>query len=323
LTVLWVQFTLNSWVIFHLQFNSKALNILEIQNLSKSYGSHVALNSINLNIPKGKIFGLLGPNGAGKTTLIRIINQIIEADSGTVSFEGMPLKGSHISQIGYLPEERGLYKKMKVWDQLIYFAQLKGLSNQEAKQKINKWLLKLDIQSWKEKKIEDLSKGMAQKIQFIATIIHEPKLLILDEPFSGFDPVNAEIIKNEILELNANGTSIVLSTHRMESVELLCDEIAMIHKSNKVLDGSIKEIKNKFRPNIYQVTILSNGSNVPEHYRPKIEGDIVSFQLPLESRTQNELIQELMQFGQLLGFHEIVPTIEEIFIQQVKNSSNG
>jgi ABC-2 type transport system ATP-binding protein len=299
------------------------LNILEIQNLSKSYGSHQALNSINLNIPKGKIFGLLGPNGAGKTSLIRIINQIIEADSGTVYFEGLPLKGDHISDIGYLPEERGLYKKMKVWDQLLYFAQLKGLSNQEAKQKINKWLIKLDISSWKEKKIEDLSKGMAQKVQFIATIIHEPKLLILDEPFSGFDPVNAEIIKNEILELNANGTTVVLSTHRMESVELLCDEIAMIHKSKKVLDGSVKEIKNQFRPNIYQVTLFSNGINLPEDLQHKIEGDLIHMSLPLGDKSPNDLIQELMAYGQVLGFNEIVPTIEEIFIQQVKESSNG
>jgi ABC-2 type transport system ATP-binding protein len=323
LTVLWVQLISNDKTVFHLHFNDYTLNILEIQNLTKSYGNHIALSAIDLDIPKGKIFGLLGPNGAGKTTLIRIINQIIEADSGTVTFEGLPLKGDHIADIGYLPEERGLYKKMTVWDQLIYFAQLKGLSNLEAKQKIKKWLQKLEITSWRDKKIEDLSKGMAQKVQFIATIIHDPKLLILDEPFSGFDPVNAEIIKNEILELNAAGTTIVLSTHRMESVELLCDEIAMIHQSKKVLDGPVKEIKNRFRPNIYEINLLSNGKAIPDDYISFVDGETIHLKIALGSKSPNELIQELMGYGQILDFHEIVPSIEEIFIQQVKASSNG
>src|SRR5690606_31836703 len=211
--------------------------MLQISQLNKSYENHRALTDVNLFVPKGVIFGLLGPNGAGKTTLIRIVNQIIEQDSGSVEIDGKKLSPDDIRKIGYLPEERGLYKKMKVWDQLIYFSRLKGLVESEAKIQINYWLEKLDIASWKDKKIEDLSKGMAQKVQFIATIVHRPSLLILDEPFSGFDPVNAEIIKNEILELREKGTTVILSTHRMESVELLCDHVAMINQSRKILDG--------------------------------------------------------------------------------------
>ncbi len=198
--------------------------MLEIRQLNKSYGSHQALTDLNLVVPEAGIFGLLGPNGAGKTTLIRIINQIIEQDSGEVILDGQQLSSEAIRKIGYLPEERGLYKKMGVWDQLIYFSRIKGLTATEAKQRVNYWLEKFEISSWKTKKIEDLSKGMAQKIQFIATVIHSPRVLILDEPFSGFDPVNAAMLKNEILELKKGGTTILLSTHRMESVELLCDQ---------------------------------------------------------------------------------------------------
>ena len=213
--------------------------MLEIRQLNKNYGSHRALTDLDLVVPEAEIFGLLGPNGAGKTTLIRIINQIIEQDSGEVILDGQQLSGEAIRKIGYLPEERGLYKKMGVWDQLIYFSRIKGLTASEAKQRVNYWLEKFEISSWKNKKIEDLSKGMAQKIQFIATVIHSPRVLILDEPFSGFDPVNAAILKNEILELKQGGTTILLSTHRMESVELLCDQVAMIHKSKKILDGQL------------------------------------------------------------------------------------
>lgn len=300
------------------------MNVLEISSLIKTYGSHRALSNIDLEVPKGAIFGLLGPNGAGKTTLIRIINQIIEADSGSILFNGEPLCQDHIQHIGYLPEERGLYKKMKVEDQLLYFAQLKGLKTAEAKVKVKQWLERLQIAEWKNKKIEDLSKGMAQKIQFIATVIHSPKLLILDEPFSGFDPVNADIIKNEILSLREAGTTVILSTHRMESVELLCDYIAMIHKSQKVIDGPVQAIRRNAKTNIFSIKLSKNGqppltdwSNYQEHQ------DHVSFSLPLKEAAPNELLLELMQYGQVIGFEEIVPSIGDIFIQKVKESDHA
>lgn len=299
------------------------MNILEVKQLNKSYGQNVALKDINLEIPTHGIFGLLGPNGAGKTSLIRIINQIIEADSGEIIFKGSPLKQSHISQIGYLPEERGLYKKMKVWDQLIYFARLKGMSSTFAKERVAFWLEKMDIGSWRNKSIDDLSKGMAQKVQFISAVIHEPELLILDEPFSGFDPINAELIKNEILELRQKGITLVLSTHRMESVELLCDRIAMIHKATKVLEGKISEIKQMFRPNAFQVKLeLSNGT-FPDYWNAQVNDNLVSFEIKLQDQSTNELISDLMKYGNILGFHEILPTIEQIFIQQVKHHSDG
>ena len=266
---------------------------------------------------------MLGPNGAGKTTLIRIINQIIEADNGQVLFKGEKLQSSHISRIGYLPEERGLYKKMKVWDQLVYFARLKGMSSGTAKEKVGFWLKKMDIISWKDKRIDDLSKGMAQKVQFISTIIHEPELLILDEPFSGFDPVNAEIIKDEILELRDKGITLILSTHRMESVELLCDQIAMIHKSHKILEGSLENIKQQFRPNRYKISLLSNGMDLPMEFGAKIRNGLASFTLPLDQDTPNQLLSRLMPFGEVVGFQEILPSMEEIFIQQIKEYSHG
>jgi ABC-2 type transport system ATP-binding protein len=302
---------------------SLALQILEIQHLNKSFGYTKALSDINLKIPQGVIFGLLGPNGAGKTTLIRIINQIIDSDSGTILFKNEPLRRKHISQIGYLPEERGLYKKMKVWDQLIYFARLKGLTAPTAKQKVNEWLEKMDIGNWRDKRIDDLSKGMAQKIQFISTVIHEPELLILDEPFSGFDPLNAEIIKDEILELKQKGISLLLSTHRMESVELLCDEIAMFNKSEKILDGHLDDIKNQFRSNEFEIKIrLSNGS-YPSEWKLLSNGEIKTFRVSLENRSSNEFLKESMEIGQIFQFSEIMPTMEQIFIQQVKKHSNG
>lgn len=297
--------------------------ILELQRLSKSYGPNKALSDISLSIPEGGIFGLLGPNGAGKTTLIRIINQIIEADQGQVLFKGEKLHPNHISQIGYLPEERGLYKKMKVWDQLIYFARLKGMPFAMAKEKVNYWLNKMEIISWKDKRIDDLSKGMAQKVQFISTIIHEPELLILDEPFSGFDPINAEIIKDEILGLKDKGITLVLSTHRMESVELLCDQIAMIHKSHKILEGSLENIKQQFRPHKYKITLLSNGANLPLEFEAIVKNGLARFTLSLGQDSPNQLLQKLMPFGEVVGFQEILPSMEEIFIQQVKQYSDG
>lgn len=297
--------------------------MLKIEKLNKSYGANKALTDVDLNVSEGIVFGLLGPNGAGKTTLIRIINQIIDGDSGEVYIGGELLAPKHISQIGYLPEERGLYKKMKVWDQMLYFARLKGLSPQDAKIKIKYWLEKLEMETWKDKKIEDLSKGMAQKVQFISTIIHNPPLLILDEPFSGFDPVNAEIIKNEILELKTKGTTVILSTHRMESVELLCDQVAMINRSKKILDGSIKRVKAIYRPEVYSITLDHLTRDLPQEWISKEDEGSYSFTLPLSGKNPNELLNELMQYGQVNRFQELIPSMEEIFIHQVKSTENG
>lgn len=296
--------------------------MLQITGLSKSYGSHEALRDVNMTVPSGVVFGLLGPNGAGKTTLIRIVNQIIEQDSGVVELDGKALSPSDIRKIGYLPEERGLYKKMKVWDQLLYFAQLKDLSPNEAKLQIKSWLEKLDLGSWRDKKIEDLSKGMAQKVQFISTVIHRPSLLILDEPFSGFDPVNAEIIKNEILELKEKGTTVILSTHRMESVELLCDHVAMINRSRKILDGTIQQVKNSFRPEVFEITLTQLKQTIPQEWIPKQVEDHWHFSLPLSGKTPNQLLSELMELGEVLVFREKIPSMEEIFIHQVKAKAN-
>ncbi|AFL83130.1 ABC-type uncharacterized transport system, ATPase component [Belliella baltica DSM 15883] len=295
------------------------MNILEITNLKKVYGNHTALQDINLTIPQGTIFGLLGPNGAGKTSLIRIINQIIDCDSGEVFFKGEKLHPKHIANIGYLPEERGLYKKMEVWNQLIYFARLKDMPLAEAKTKVEFWLKKLDILAWKRKKIEDLSKGMAQKIQFIATVIHEPDLLILDEPFSGFDPVNAELIKNEILELNKKGITVILSTHRMESVELLCDDLAMIHQSKLVLSGSLQEVKKKFRKKIFKVVLKPFEPNtLKENWKMVSNEGAFQLHVPLLNQSPNELLLEMISLGEIQEFSETIPTMEEIFIQQIK-----
>ncbi len=298
--------------------------MLEIRQLNKTYGSHRALTNLDLVVPEAGIFGLLGPNGAGKTTLIRIINQIIEQDSGEVILDGQPLSGEAIRKIGYLPEERGLYKKMGVWDQLIYFSRIKGLTASEAKQRVNYWLEKFEISSWKNKKIEDLSKGMAQKIQFIATVIHSPRVLILDEPFSGFDPVNAAMLKNEILELKNGGTTILLSTHRMESVELLCDQVAMIHKSKKILDGSIREIKSRFRPLEIRASLQQLNQKLPDAWIIEArEERKVDLLIPLNGQSPNQLLRELMTFGEVISFQERFPSMEEIFIQQVNASGHA
>ncbi|WP_439481979.1 ABC transporter ATP-binding protein [Cyclobacterium plantarum] len=300
------------------------MEILSVRSLNKSYGTHVALKDFDLSVDQGLIFGLLGPNGAGKTTFIRIVNQIIDQDSGEILIKGQPLKMRHVRNIGYLPEERGLYKTMKVKEQLLYFARIKGLSKQDAIERISNWLEKLNLIKWKDNKIQDLSKGMAQKVQFIATVIHQPDLLILDEPFSGFDPVNAEIIKNEILELKRKGTTIILSTHRMESVELLCDHIAMINKSRKILDGPVKTIKNQAKTNQFRVKMtVEDQTNVPPW------GDVVAgeghveFTISLNGQQPNALLANLMQYGEILGFEEIVPSIEEIFIQKINESDEG
>lgn len=303
--------------------------MLEIKNIIKQYANHRALDDVSLFVPEGKIFGLLGPNGAGKTSLIRIINQITAPDSGEILFDGQQLSDRHIAQIGYLPEERGLYKKMKVGEQMIYLAQLKGLSQQEARQRLNYWFEKLEIGSWWDKTIEDLSKGMQQKVQFVATVLHQPKLIILDEPFSGFDPVNAQIIQDEILELNKAGATIIYSTHRMESVEELCDNIALINKSKKVLDGAVKDIKKKYNNNTYSIdykspivpsNVLRNDS-LFEIIDNNLYRDEIQLKIKLnEGTTLNNAIHYLLDKVQIIQVKEIIPSIHDIFIEKVSQN---
>jgi ABC-2 type transport system ATP-binding protein len=302
-------------------------SILEVKNVVKQYGDYVALNSVSLSIPKGSIYGLLGPNGAGKTSLIRIINQITLPDSGEVLLDGEKLQPHHIQHIGYLPEERGLYKSMKVGEQCLYLAQLKGLSKKEAKIQLDYWFEKLDIKGWWNKKIEELSKGMAQKIQFVVCVLHQPKLLIFDEPFSGFDPVNANIIKDEILGLKEKGTTIIFSTHRMESVEELCDHIALIHKSNKLIEGKLEEVKRQYRSNSFEVGILTDNVEGlmydltqkftvgPAHF--KSLNQELKLEIQLGTGTPNELLQVLTQRGQVTHFVEKIPSVNDIFIKTV------
>ncbi|QLG46256.1 ABC transporter ATP-binding protein [Costertonia aggregata] len=303
--------------------------VLVAENVTKKYGEHVALNNVSLEIPKNSIYGLLGPNGAGKTTLIRIINQITFPDEGAVYFDGEPLKPQHISMIGYLPEERGLYKSMKVGEQALYLAQLKGIEKAEAKKRLKFWFDKFGIGDWWGKKVQELSKGMAQKIQFIVTVLHEPKLLIFDEPFSGFDPINANIIKDEILKLKANGTSIIFSTHRMESVEELCEYIALIHESEKILDGKLSDIKKAYKNNIFNVGIEApNGEALlnelngkfqilsSKDNKPDMQLD-VSVQLP--SSQTKEFLGYLSEKGNINHFEETIPSANDIFIQTIQN----
>lgn len=302
-------------------------NILEVQNVVKQYGDYTALNNVSLQVPKGSIYGLLGPNGAGKTSLIRIINQITMPDSGLVLLDGEKLNPEHVKYIGYMPEERGLYKTMKVGEQCLYLAQLKGMPEAEAKKQLKYWFEKFEIQGWWDKKIQELSKGMAQKIQFIVTVLHQPKLLILDEPFSGFDPVNANLIKDEIIELNKKGTSVIFSTHRMESVEEMCDYIALIHKSNKLIEGKLDDVKRQHRTNIYQVGIITNNIeglmvSLTQKFTIgqtnfKSLNDDLKLEVHLENHSSNELISILTQFGQVTHFMEKIPTVNDIFIQTV------
>ncbi|MCO6359669.1 ABC-2 type transport system ATP-binding protein [Roseivirga pacifica] len=302
------------------------MNILEASNVTKNYAAHKALNDVSISIPKQSIFGLLGPNGAGKTTLIRIINQIIMADEGDIVINGEKLHPKHIQVIGYLPEERGLYKKMKVGEQLMYLAQLKGLSTGEARKRIKHWLEKLGLTDWAGKKVEDLSKGMAQKIQFIATVLHEPELLILDEPFSGFDPVNANLIKDEIFELREKGATVIFSTHRMESVEQLCDDIALINKSQKILDGTKKDIKNSFKAHKYSVSYKGelNGLSTMFNVLESQQNDGLSESL-IQARngeSPNELLKDLIQTVEVHSFVEVVPSINDIFIEIVEGGKS-
>lgn len=298
------------------------MNILETHHIVKQYAEHRALDDVSLTVPQGCIFGLLGPNGAGKTSLIRIINQITAPDSGEVILGGQRLNPDHIRRIGYLPEERGLYKKMKVGEQLLYLAQLKGLSEKQAMEKLKIWFVKFDIKTWWTKQIQDLSKGMQQKVQFVATVMHEPDLIILDEPFSGFDPINANLIKDEILELRDSGKTIIFSTHRMESVEELCDNIALINRSHKVLDGSKRAIKEQFKTHTYHVEYQGTLSALPSAFevlatRPVDEGFYrADIRIPPDAAV-NELIRILLDQAAVRSFGENIPSMNEIFIQAV------
>jgi ABC-2 type transport system ATP-binding protein len=302
-------------------------NILEVNKVVKQYGEYTALNEVSLQVPKGSIYGLLGPNGAGKTSLIRIINQITMPDKGTIILDGEPLHPKHVQYIGYMPEERGLYKTMKVGEQCLYLAQLKGLSKDEAKKELEYWFTRLEIQGWWNKKIQELSKGMAQKIQFVVTVLHKPKLLILDEPFSGFDPVNANLIKDEIIALNQQGTSVIFSTHRMESVEEMCDHIALIHKSNKLIEGKLTDVKKQYRTNEYEVGILTDNVEgllhdlsqkftlSPTYF--KSLNDELKLLVNLGTAAPNELLNTIVHRGQVTHFMEKIPSVNDIFIQTV------
>lgn len=305
-------------------------HILNIKQVSKNYSGYTALRNIDLDIPKGCIFGLLGPNGAGKTSLIRIINQITGPDTGEILFNGEKLSAKHVERIGYLPEERGLYKKMTVGDQAMYLSQLKGLSKQEAKKRLNYWFEKFEMQTWWKKKVEELSKGMQQKVQFIVTVLHEPELLILDEPFSGFDPINAQLIKNEINELKKKGTTIIFSTHNMGSVEELCDNIALIHKSEKILDGSVKDIRKTHRTHTYKVSFRGNVMGFTnalwtgaEVLNKESDGDIQVFTIKLlNNLTPNQMLQLVLPTCEMVSFNEIIPSMNDIFIMKVNHDEN-
>ncbi|GEM50399.1 ABC transporter ATP-binding protein [Empedobacter brevis] len=303
--------------------------LLQAEGLTRKYKDKVALNNFSINIPQGSIYGLLGPNGAGKTTFIRIVNQITAPDSGTILLNGEPLTKKSIGQVGYMPEERGLYKNMKVGEQALYFAKLKGLSSAEAKKRTEYWFEKLGMMSWWNKKLSELSKGMGQKVQFVITVIHNPSLLIFDEPFSGFDPVNAQIIANEILELREKGTTIIFSTHRMESVEEMCDHVALINQANKVLDGTIEEVRNQFKTGKFSIQldeipadnlqILTNEFEISDvrNFNQRTEFNL----LYNKDTPTNDILQKLMRVGQVHQFREVIPSMNDVFLEAVKQSS--
>ncbi len=303
------------------------MEFFKAEDINKNFSGFQALTDVTISIEKGQVFGLLGPNGAGKTTLIRIINQITAPDSGRVFFEGRPLRASDIYNIGYLPEERGLYKKMKVGEQALYLAQLKGLDRHTALKRLKYWFKRFEIQDWWDKKLMELSKGMQQKIQFICTILHEPKLLIFDEPFSGFDPINTQILKEEILNLREKGATIIFSTHNMSSVEEICDHIALINKSKKILDGNIFDVKNKFKPNIFDVVYKGNFTDIP-----KVLGNAYEIIAHNESDRVNEitikhlngannsdLLMKIAPSVEIVSFNERIPSMNEVFINVVEN----
>ncbi|MGZ3861642.1 MAG: ABC transporter ATP-binding protein [Bacteroidia bacterium] len=301
------------------------MNLLSVKNVTKRYANHVALNNVSIDVPSQSIYGLLGPNGAGKTSLIRIINQITGPDEGEVLLNGKKLTPEDIAHIGYLPEERGLYKKMKVGEQALYFARLKGMSRADALKELKVWFEKFEMAGWWGKKIEELSKGMQQKVQFIVTVIHKPTLLILDEPFSGFDPINAQLIRNEILDLRKQGTTVIFSTHNMGSVEELCDDIALINKSKKILEGSVKEIRKNYRSNIYDVNFKGNlmgftnalwsGGEILEKHS---EGDTHDVRIKLLGNNKpNDLVKIILGMGEINSLKEVVPSMNDIFIAKV------
>jgi ABC-2 type transport system ATP-binding protein len=305
------------------------MSFFRTENIYKSYANHIALKDVSIEVKQGSVFGLLGPNGAGKTSLIRIINQITAPDKGQIFLNEKPLSPSDIRKIGYLPEERGLYKKMKVGEQAIYLAQLKGLSKKDALQKLKYWFEKFEIIPWWDKKVEELSKGMQQKIQFIVTILHEPELLIFDEPFSGFDPINANLLKSEILALKEKGATIIFSTHNMDSVEEICDDIALIDNSKKILSGSIKEVKQQFKTNQYQIMFNGdiNGMELSLRHQYKIlenkkkdDKTFLKLELLDSKLTTNDLIQSLLPIGKMLSFNEIIPSMNDIFIRVVQEN---
>jgi ABC-2 type transport system ATP-binding protein len=296
------------------------MNILSLENVVKRYHNHLAVDNVSFNLESGKIFGLLGPNGAGKTSLIRIINAITGADEGKVYFNGKLLSEDHIGKIGYMPEERGLYKKMKVGEQLLYLSQLKGLSKNDARANLKYWLEKFEIKDWWNKKVEELSKGMQQKIQFIATVVHNPELLILDEPFSGLDPINSNLIKDEIYELNKKGTTVIFSTHRMEQVEEICEDIALINKGKMILLGSVKQIKEDNKENLFRIqTEVSLSNNIDLDGVTLVSNENNNHILKLDTHEKaNELLKSLLNNGvSISSYNEILPSINEIFIKKV------
>jgi ABC-2 type transport system ATP-binding protein len=301
------------------------MNILEVSNVSKKYEAHQALTDINLNLEKGKILGLLGPNGAGKTSLIRIINQITAPDSGTVTFNGEKLERKHVEEIGYLPEERGLYRKMKIGEQAIYLTQLKGFSRADAVKKLRPWFDKFDLNQWWDKKIEDLSKGMAQKVQFITTVVHEPKLLILDEPFSGFDPINAQLVRDEIKILKEKGISIMLSTHNMASVEEICDEVYLINQSKNVLQGTVQELQNQFFDQSYKVSFEATNTvqeaNFQQHCdNVQIDASNEFMNITLKSEVQlNQFLASALNYINLKEVKPLIPSMNDIFIKAIND----
>ncbi|HTB32606.1 MAG TPA: ATP-binding cassette domain-containing protein [Bacteroidia bacterium] len=304
-------------------------NIITAKNIVKRYSKHVALNDVSFHVPEGIIYGLLGPNGAGKTSMIRIINQITAPDSGEVLFNDEKLVPQHTRLIGYLPEERGLYKKMKVGEQALYLARLKGLTKADAMAKLKEWFIKFDITAWWDKKVEDLSKGMAQKVQFIVTVLHEPKLLILDEPFSGFDPINVELIKGELLRLKKQGTTIILSTHNMASVEELCDNITLINQSKAVLEGNVNELRHSFKEHSWEVKFQGKDEDIRNSLNGKFELldftpvnnlTVARIKIP-ETLSSNDLIKAMLPVSNILGFSEILPSMSEIFISAVTRTN--
>jgi ABC-2 type transport system ATP-binding protein len=305
------------------------MNILQINEVSKTFGSHKALDKVTIDIPEGSVFGLLGPNGAGKTTLIRIINQIIAPDSGEALFKGSKLKPEDVVRIGYLPEERGLYKKMKVGEQALYLGQLKGLSKQETMKRLKYWFEKMEITAWWDKKIEELSKGMAQKVQFITTILHGPELLIFDEPFSGFDPINTNMLKNEILELKEKGATIIFSTHNMASVEELCDYITLIDKSHAILNGQVDEVRSRYKKGIYELNFTGNPDGIKNILNNSFElleirPDHLSNTAIIKTKTaisDNELLKLVIPHVHVNSYREVMPGMNEVFISVVQESN--